>query len=160
MENSSEIRDYLEESLQLCRIHIERMGFAWDQVKKHFPINTTKYHQLLPEELSFIDQLIFRFSKLQDTMGVRLFPSLLSYLGEDIQGKPFIDQLTKLEELSVIPSSNEWLLLRETRNIVIHEYPFNAEEVIDGLNLLSKHYILLINIWNQVESYIKNRINH
>jgi hypothetical protein len=56
-------------------------------------------------------------------MGGRLFPTLLTYLGEEVKGKPFIDQLAKLEELNVIPDSTDWFLLRETRNIVTHEYP-------------------------------------
>ncbi len=160
MKTKSEILDKLNEAGQLCIIHSERMSFAWSKVEKYFPLNAEKYKLLLPEELSFFDQLIFRFSKLQDSMGGRLFPALLAYLGEDIKGKPFIDQLAKLEELNIIPTSNDWLLLRETRNIVTHEYPFITDEVIQGLNLLNKHYLLIMEIWKQVESYIKIRFNN
>jgi len=159
MESKSEIQDKLNESVQLCVIHSERMSFAWSKVEKYFPLDTEKYKLLLPEELSFFDQLIFRFSKLQDSMGGRLFPTLLAYLGEEVKGKPFIDQLAKLEELNIIPDSNDWFLLRETRNIVTHEYPFIVDEVIQGLNLLSKHYLLIMKIWKQVENYIQVRIN-
>lgn len=157
MESKSEMLDKLNEAVQLCIIHRERMSFAWSKIEKYFPLNAEKYKLLLPEELSFLDQLIFRFSKLQDSMGGRLFPALLAYLGEEVKGRPFIDQLAKLEELNIIHSSNDWLLLRETRNIVTHEYPFITDEVIQGLNLLSKHYRLIIGIWEQVESYIKIR---
>jgi len=141
MESKSEIQDKLNEAVQLSIIHSERMSFAWSKIEKHFPLNNEKYKLLLPEELSFFDQLIFRFSKLQDSMGGKLFPVLLTYLGEDVKGKPFIDQLAKLEELNIIPNSNDWLLLRETRNIVTHEYPFITDEVIQGLNLLNKNYL-------------------
>jgi hypothetical protein len=154
MQSPSEINDKLNEALQLCTIHCQRMSFAWSKVENYFPLDTEKYSHLLPEELSFIDQLIFRFSKLQDSMGGKLFPTLLHYLGEEVKGKPFIDQLAKLEELNIIPSGTDWLLLRETRNIVTHEYPFITEEVIQGLNLLNKHYRLIMAIWRQVEKYI------
>ena len=84
MESKSEILDKLNEAVQLCVIHSDRMSFAWSKVEKYFPLNTEKYKLLLPEELSFFDLLIFRFSKLQDSMGGRLFPALLAYLGEDV----------------------------------------------------------------------------
>ena len=156
---TDEQRDQLNQSLQLCNIHNQRMSFAWEKVEKHFPLNTNKYVNLQPEELSFLDQLIFRFSKLQDTMGSRLFPAILVNLGEEIKEMPFIDRLVKLEELNILPSADEWLLLRETRNLVTHEYPFVTDEVIQGLNLLSKHCQLLKEILKQVESFIKKRFN-
>ncbi len=159
MENQSVKSDKLKEAVLLCTIHSERMSFAWEKVKKHFPLNSEKYSFLLPEELSFIDQLIFRFSKLQDAMGGKLFPAILENLGEDVKGLPFIDRLVKLEELDIIASADEWMLLRETRNMVTHEYPFMTEEVIQGLNLLNKHYLLIMKIWQQVETYIKSRFN-
>lgn len=59
----------LNEALQLCAIHSERMSFARGKILVHFPLEKEKYLQLKPEELSFFDQLIFRFSKLQDSMG-------------------------------------------------------------------------------------------
>lgn len=157
MLKQSEKQDKLIEAVQLCNIHSERMRFAWEKVKSHFPLDREKYLNLRPEELSFFDQLIFRFAKLQDTMGGRLFPAILENLGEEVRELPFIDRLAKLEELSIIPSADEWLLLRETRNIVIHEYPTITDEVIQGLNLLGKNYQLIMDDWELLKSYIKKR---
>lgn len=149
--------DKLNEAVQLCTIHSQRMSFAWEKIKIHFPLDKEKYLRLRPEDLSFFDQLIFRFSKMQDSMGGKLFPAVLENLGEEIKGIPFIDQLNKLEELNIIGGADEWILLRETRNIVTHEYPFITDEVIQGLNLLSKHYLLIMEIWKRVEMYINKR---
>lgn len=157
MENQSEKRDKLKEAVLLCTIHTERMSFAWTKLKIHFPLDREKYMLLEPEDLSFFDQLIFRFAKLQDSMGGRLFPAILENLGEDTKSQPFIDKLIKLEELGIINSADDWILLRETRNLVTHEYPFITDEVIQGLNLLNLHYTLLTEIWNKVENYIRNR---
>jgi hypothetical protein len=157
MSKQSEIQDKLIEAVQLCNIHIERMRFAWSKVEKHFPLESEKYMNLQPEELSFFDQLIFRFAKLQDTMGGRLFPAILENLGEEVRELPFIDRLAKLEELNIIPSADDWLLLRETRNIVTHEYPAITDEVIKGLNLLAEHYHLIMDIWEQLSNYINKR---
>lgn len=150
-------RDKLNEALLLCNLHSERMSFALEKIKIHFPLNREKYLLLQPEELSFLDQLIFRFSKLQDSMGGRLFPAVLEYLGEEIKEIPFIDRLIKLEELNVIPDADEWMVLRETRNLVTHEYPFIADEVIEGLNLLYKHCELIFSVLNQVINFVNKR---
>jgi len=125
----------------------------------HFPLDREKYLLLQPVELSFFDQLIFRFSKMQDSMGGRLFPAILENLGEEISSLPFIDRLSKLEQLNNISSADEWMLLRETRNMITHEYPFITDEVIEGLNLLNKHYELIMEIWKKIESYCNIRFS-
>jgi hypothetical protein len=160
MQNQSENRNKLTEAVQLCTIHSERMRFAWEKVKNHFPLDKEKYKQLQPEELSFMDQLIFRFSKLQDSMGGKLFPSILENLGEDIRELPFIDRLAKLEKLNVIGSADEWMMLRETRNIVTLEYSFITDEIIEGLNLLGKHQQVILDILEEVKDFVKNRFEH
>jgi hypothetical protein len=158
MKNSDQV-DRLKEAVQLCKIHVERMSFAYEKTIKLFPLTEEKFILIEPEELSFIDQLIFRFSKLQDCMGGKLFPAILENLGEEIIGVPFIDILSKLEKLNLLENTKDWLLLRETRNIVTHEYPFVTKEVIDGLNLLSKHYLLILSIWEKMEVYIAKRFS-
>ncbi len=107
-----------------------------------------------------MDQLIFRFSKLQDSMGGKLFPSILENLGEDIRELPFIDRLAKLEKLNVIGSADEWMALRETRNIVTLEYSFITDEIIEGLNLLGKHQQVILDILEEVKDFVKNRFEH
>ena len=153
----NKISDQLNEAIQLCTLHSERILFAWKKVESIFPLTTEKYNSLEPEVLSFFDQLIFRFSKLQDSMGGKLFPALLENLGEEVRGKPFIDILTRLEELELLENANDWLVLRETRNTLTHEYPFITDEVIDGLNLLSKHQKRILIIWQQILNSINNR---
>lgn len=149
--------DKLNEAVILCNIHSERMNFAREKIKMYFPLDKEKYLRLLPEELSFFDQLIFRFSKMQDSMGGRLFPAILENLGEVVNSLPFIDRLAKLEQLGIITSADEWMLLGETRNMITHEYPFITDEVIDGLNLLNRHCELIMNIWEQIKCYIQIR---
>lgn len=156
---TNDYKDKLNESLLLCNIHSERMRFAREKIKIHFPLNRENYLLLQPEELSFIDQLIFRFSKLQDSMGGRLFPVLLENLGEETEEMPFIDRLARLEQLEIIPEADEWMVLRETGNLVTHEYPFVTDEVIEGLNLLYKHCDTIITVLNRVTSFVKSRFD-
>ena len=46
----TEKRDRLREAAQLYSIHAERMSFAREKVKKHFPLDKEKYTLLQPEE--------------------------------------------------------------------------------------------------------------
>ena len=151
---TSENEDRLKEAVQLCKIHVERMSFAYHKIESYFPLREEQFINTVPEDLSYFDQLIFRFSKLQDCMGGKLFPSLLQNLGEETKGVPFIDILSKLEALNLLENAKDWFLLRETKNIVTHEYPFITKEVIDGMNLLNKHYVLILSIWNKIDGYI------
>jgi hypothetical protein len=91
-------------------------------------------------------------------MGVRMFPALLVLLGEDVEGKPFIDILLKLEKLNIIENHKDWLLLRETRNVVTHEYPFYVPEIIEGLNLLHDQSSKLSTIWLSVNHIANEHI--
>lgn len=155
METKEEKQDKLDQAVQLCQIHCERMNFARGKLQHYFPLTRERFLQMEPEKMSYFDQLIFRFSKLQDSMGKKLFPSLLNYLEEDTRGIPFIDILEKLEELQFLESKDKWIQLRETRNIVTHEYPFVTQEVIDGLNLLNNHSRDLSDIWKLMKGKIR-----
>lgn len=151
--------DKLREALQLCAIHNERMQYAYHKVMHYFPITSTSYKALSNDDLSYLDQLIFRFSKLQHSMGNHLFPALLENLGEDIRGLPFIDLLTTLEKLELIDDHKKWLNLRETRNTVTHEYPFITDEIIEGLNALSEDAVTISNLWDSLKIYCQERFN-
>jgi hypothetical protein len=154
---TEELRDKLTETLVICDLHNERMMFAWGNIKKYFPLTETKLSQVTPFELALFDQLIYRFSKLQDSMGSRLFKQLLEALEEDISGLPFIDILYRLEKLNLINNAKDWMVLRQIRNIVSHEYPFFKEVQIEELNLLPEEVIKLSAIWSKLKEYINNR---
>ena len=72
--------------------------------------------------LRLLDQLIFRFTKLQDAMGQRLVPATLAALSEPYEEWSMIDRLNRLEKLGYL-EVDAWLRWRETRNRLAHEYP-------------------------------------
>ena len=147
----------LKTALEVCETHNQRMQYALDFLQEVFPLDSESYDALSQEQISHTDQLIYRFSQLQDTIGNKLFPLILQGLGEFDQRLPFIDILNKLEKLSVIESSEQWLSLRETRNLVTHEYPGNEKEIIDGLNELRLQSQYLSSALNTLLVYIRER---
>jgi hypothetical protein len=155
---NDELNEKLTETLAICDLHHQRMMFAWGNIKKYFPLTELKYSQITPIELALLDQLIYRFSKLQDSMGARLFKQLLQALEEDITGLPFIDILNKLEKLNLLDDAKDWIALRQTRNTVSHEYPFLKEVQMDELNLLPDEVEKLAAIWLKLKAYALERL--
>lgn len=76
--------------------------------------------------IRLLDQLLFRFIKLQDTIGERLIPATLSALGEPFEDWPMRDRLNRLEKLGFL-DTERWLSWREIRNRLAHEYPDQPE---------------------------------
>ncbi len=73
-----------------------------------------------------------RFSRLQDNIGDKLLPLWLSLVGE--KRSSFIDNLNKAEKLELLSSAEQWMLLRQLRNKMVHEYIEDAKILADALN--------------------------
>lgn len=130
------LENMLRETFETCDIHMKRMVFAKSKVVSYLPVSVESYFNLTEEAIGFFDQFIYRFSKLQDVIGSRLFPYLLNALAETTEDKAFIDILNRLERLGVIDSAPAWLELRRIRNDIAHEYPSLLEERLEGTNVL------------------------
>jgi hypothetical protein len=74
-------------------------------------------------QLRLLDQFAYRFTRLQDDMGAKLYPALLRAAEEDVATLPMIDKLSRLERLGWLPSANDWLRWRDVRNEFTHDYP-------------------------------------
>jgi len=145
----------LTTSIQKCRIHLQRLQYAVSQTEGLFPFDKESYRLLDDAQTGNIDQLVFRFTKLQDELGTNTFRYLLVYLQEDILDKPFRDILNRLERLKIIDSSDTWLALREIRNDLTHDYPMLVQETIDKLNHLFVQLPVLEKILITIERFIK-----
>ena len=153
-----ELEDRIKESILVCDKHLIRLNFASSTIEERFPLDPDTFNALTNTEQAFIDQLIYRFSKLQDIIGKRVFNEVLQLLSEDAEGLPFIDILNKLEHLNIIDDSKTWLKLRQSRNTVTHEYPTLISDQIEGLNVLYSDVDILAKIWENLKAYILQRM--
>lgn len=154
---TEETYDAIIEIIHICHLHLERMQYASDQLNLFLPLTLEKHKHLSQDQISYLDQYIFRFSKLQDSMGARLFPLLLETLLEPVQNMAFIDQLNRLEQLDIIDETKDWIEIRKIRNDVAHEYPGTIEDRIEGINLLFEKQAVLQKILMNCETLIKNK---
>lgn len=73
-----------------------------------------------PETAERVEAFVGRFGRLQDTLGDKLLPLILSALGETPAA--MIDNLDKAERLGLVNSADDWLAMRKLRNQMVHEY--------------------------------------
>lgn len=154
-----ELKDKLIETIAICELHNQRMFFAWENISHHFPLSEESFGKISQMEMALFDQLIYRFSKLQDSMGGRLFKQILEALQEETDGLPFIDILSKLEKLNLLDDAKSWIALRQIRNSISHEYPFFKEIQIQKLNLLPIAVQRLSNIWQNLKVFSIGKFN-
>lgn len=119
-----------------CATHHKRMNYAWQNISQFLPASAEQLNQLSDEQVEALDQYIYRFTKLQDAMGLRLFNHSLSLLAENSKTMPFLDKLNRLEQLGALASASQWLELRQLRNLLAHEYASDDEEKARAINLV------------------------
>ena len=116
----------LERALEVCLGHADALQDALSDLEgKHF--SAAELVALSSGDRRLLDQFAYRFTRLQDDMGGRLFPALLGALGEEVATMSVIDRLNRLEQLGWLPLADEWLELRRIRNEFAHDYPENPE---------------------------------
>jgi len=147
------VHDNLNES----RKHLLRLENAFDALQKQyqFPICMDDFKKIVEsiEYLAYSDQIIYRFSKLQDCMGAKLFKSVLLYEGENVN-KPFLDILNQLEAIDII-SVDEWFEIRDLRNEIAHDYEDSDDIAINILNTIHKLKIDLKETLDAISALVK-----
>ena len=152
-------RKKLEAAFDECDSHIIRIQHAIDHLADKLPLSKEVYDFLSDLDIAYIDQIVFRFSKLQDVIGKKVFPLGLALLGEDVQGVSFIDLLNKLESLRILPSAARWMDLRELRNDLTHEYPDVIEDRIEALNNLNSVLAEILGVYRNMRKIVEGKSN-
>ncbi len=140
-----------------CDKHILRINSATKKMSNFMELYEDKFINLSEDEIEHIDQFLFRFSKLQDAMGQKLFKTMLVYLNEDIESKAFIDILNIMEKLYLIEDVNDWKELREDRNELANNYDDDPEGTSKAINKLYNKKDVLINIYQTIKANYENR---
>ncbi len=155
-----EIKAKIESAITECDSHVSRCNKARAALSELFPLTRARFQNLSDESVALIDQLIYRFTKLQDSMGLRLLPSIISLVDNDFSPKPFIDILNRLEQLEIIPSAADWQFFRNLRNNLAHDYPESLDQTIDTLNVLMSEWIKIERIHATAKEYYQNKFKN
>ncbi len=144
----------LKNYLQEAQLHIERLKDVINRLQHLYPLNLHKFQNLSAEEKDMLDVLTFRFSKLQDLIGAKIFREFLNQTGFITEGKTFLEVLREIEKEGII-DIDTWSDFRKVRNLITHEYPFNLEERIEAINYLIENVPNLIEVVERIEAKIK-----
>jgi len=106
-----------------------------------------------------VNSFLFNFTKLQDKIGAKLFRKVLYELKEiDQENLPMLDVLHLLEKLEILENPTDWETLRELRNALAHEYPFDISERIENIKMALEGYRILKKIYQNLnDSYSLSR---
>ena len=140
------LQERLDKYFYEANRHFEHIKEAKDEL--NLPIKS--YDTLNKMEKFALNTLIFRFSKLQDLLGVKIFRNFLEFSGLSIKDFTFFDILKEIEKEGITDIDN-WDELREIRNEITHEYPQELDEVIQKVNLFIKKSDELIDITKKIE---------
>ena len=150
----------LKREFEVCDKHILRVDEALRGLRVDFPITLDVYQSFDSDQIRCIDQFIFRFSKLQDAIGAKIFRFTLEILDEDVTSLPMRDILNRLERFNIIPSADEWIYIRELRNEIAHDYPLYDDEIVAILNELFVKVEVVINIYKRLKAYMPSDGEH
>lgn len=124
----------LQKYFDECDKHIQRINDAYGDMQSFMPLSSKKYQNLTKDEVQDIDQYLFRFSKLQDTMGDKIFKVIIHKYEQSDAPISFVDILNKLEKYGFIDDAKEWINLRKIRNIIAHQYDDEPAEMAEAIN--------------------------
>jgi len=140
-----------------CERHTLRISEAVGDLESIMPLDSTTYLALEKEEVQALDQFLFRFSKLQDAIGRKLFKQILMLKEDDellISNMPFIDILNSLEKLGLL-ERRDWQRLRDIRNELAHNYDDAPAEMAEAINRIYDERDTLIGIYIQTNAYFE-----
>lgn len=128
-----------------------------ERMKKVMPLNVDAIQSFNPENLDMIDAFRVRFCDLQDSLGNKVFRTLL-LLEEETIGTG-IDVINKMEKRGILDSFDSFKKVRNIRNAFSHDYPDSDEAKVELLNDAYVNSKILIQILNNVIDYMKDRFD-
>ena len=145
----------MQEILEKIHLHLKRAKSAMNELREWNRIDSEVFEDF--EKIKTIDTFIYRFIKLQDMMGEKLFRIFLDEIGEYRDNMSLLDILDKLEKLEIIENGEDWMSYRKLRNKLTHEYPSNEDEIIEGIKLSIEVFGEIEKVLANIEGYKERR---
>ncbi len=145
----------IEKYINECNKHKIRIEKYYKKIEDLLPLSASKYENLEDEHIEAIDGYLFRFAKLQDTMGNKLFPLIVSRYVDDVKQLTFLDILNHLEKIGILEDVGIWRRLRVIRNDISHQYDDDSQEMAEVLNNIFAYKDELLAIFDKTKEGVK-----
>ena len=133
-----------------------RLKSALKNTNKFFPMSEEKLEELSEEDITLIDTLIYRFSKLQDLLGEKIFRTIIILDKE--KAEAMRDVINKMEKKYIIESTVTWDAIRKVRNDVVHQYVPKGKKAAETLNNIVFYTPDLLEILVNICKYAQDEI--
>lgn len=132
MKTSTDVQERLKFLQRVIKKEIDHLNYAAEQVfAETLTLNAVKTLDANREFAMQVEAFTSRFCRLQDTLGDKLLPALLSALGEP--ERALLINLDKAEKYGWLDSTDRWMAIRQLRNLMIHEYIEDPMTLLDAL---------------------------
>jgi len=146
----------IDDIFEKVKLHKKRAKSALDEILTWKNLDSEIFEDF--EKVKTINTFIYRFIKLQYTMGDKLFRAFLDEIGEYKSNMSLLDILDKLEKFEIIENAKDWMRYRKLRNQLTHKYPNNEDETIEGIKMAIKTYYQIDVIFNNISNYYEKRV--
>lgn len=150
MEIAQKLALHLEESL----VHINRLRDVLVSLKQLYPLTQKKLSILSSSDKDKLDVLAFRFAKLQDLLGTKIFREYLTVLQYPVEDKNFLEILKELDKEKIL-DIDLWSEFRGVRNAISHDYPSQEDEKVEAINYLIVNIEALIQITQKIKGHFE-----
>jgi len=141
-------KERLRLHLKEAKLHIERLKEILSYLKQFYPLDIDSLEDIDKDKL---DAFAFRFAKLQDLLGTKIFREYLESIKFPTQNKNFLELLKELEKEGIV-DIDKWAEFRNVRNSISHDYPYDESEKIEAINYLIKNIKYLFEITDKIKA--------
>jgi len=145
----------IQDILEKINLHKKRLKLALAEIEQWDDLDSDIFEDF--EKIKTVDTFIYRFIKLQDIMGEKLFKAFLNKIGEYKNSMSLLDILDKLEKFEIIDNANRWMQYRKLRNQLTHEYPNNEDDIIDGIKIAITSFVEIEIILDNITDYLSKK---
>ena len=129
----------------------KRLSVSLQRLQTSLPIDLKGLQSADEDLFEKLDAFRVRYGDLQDSLGGKVFRSLL--LTEDEEPSNMADTLNRMEKRSIIKSADHWRQLREIRNAFAHDYPEAETDRVNAINLAWKSAEELLEVAENIYNY-------
>ena len=156
---STAVQATIESAITECSAHKRWLQRNRSLLQGVFPLSPQATGRLDERTVELLDQLIYRFTKLQDSMARRLVPALYRFIEGETEPTAFLDMLNRLEALGVLTSAHQWQTFRALRNNLAHDYPESRDQTAVTLNQLHADLPDFLSLFDHLAADYQRRLD-
>ncbi len=128
-----------------------------EMLKSNNIFDVKNFEAISSEKRAILDAYLKRFSSMQDYLGAKIFPIVLTLAG--INSEKMSDVLYHVEKEKLIDNLDTWLSLRNARNFLEHDYPDELAEALRDLKFCYDHFTTLEMYYQNAKQFAQRYTN-